>query len=183
MADLLTTGTWVSPYTVGIITTLIGCHYSDKFHYRYPSLAVCTLIAIVGVAIIYATEGSGVRYFGIHLCVAGIYGSVPCYLAWSSNNFSGHYRRATGVATIFVFTNSGGILSTWLFRRSEAPSFNTAYIINLAFLCLFLLSGTVLSFYYRRQNNIRDEFVRSGRIDEYGRDKEGDRHLFFRYIR
>lgn len=170
------------PYTLGVICTLIACHYSDKYHFRYPALAVSTLIAIVGVAIIYSTKGTGVRYFGIHLCVAGIYSAVPTYLAWASNNFSGHYRRATGVATVFVFTNSGGILSTWLFRASEAPTYNTAYIINLSFLCIFLAAGTGLSLYYRRQNNIRNEFVQSGRIDEFGTDKDGDRHVFFRYI-
>ncbi|OAL39843.1 hypothetical protein AYO20_00755 [Fonsecaea nubica] len=179
IAQLLT----VPPYTVGVITTLIGCHYSDKYHFRYPSLAIPTLVAIIGVAIIYATEGVGVRYFGIHLTVAGIYSSVPVYLSWGSNNFSGHYRRATGVAAIFVFTNSGGILSTWLFRASEAPSFQTAYIINLALLCVLLVSGTGLSLYYLRQNKIRDGFVRSGRFEEYGMDKDGDQHLFFRYVR
>lgn len=165
-----------------MIGTFIGCRYSDKYHFRYPSLAIPALIAIVGVAVIYSTKGEGVRYFGIHLAVAGIYSSVPTYLSWASNNFSGHYRRATGVAAVFVFTNCGGILSTWLFRASEAPDYSTAYRINLAFLCLFLAAGTCLSFHYRRQNKIRNGFVQRGEIEEYGKDKDGDRHVFFRYI-
>jgi hypothetical protein len=146
-------------------------------------LAVSSVLAIVGLAILYAANGVGVRYFGVHLTVAGIYASVPTYLAWASNNYSGHYRRATGVATVFVFTNSGGILSTWLFKASEAPAYSTAYIINLSFLCVYIVAATCLTLYYQRQNRIRDGFVRDGKIEEYGSGRNGDRHVFFRYVR
>jgi hypothetical protein len=36
---------------------------------------------------------------------------------------AGHYRRATAVAMGFIATNSGGILSTWLFPAAEAPNY------------------------------------------------------------
>lgn len=161
----------------------MACWYSDKYRFRYPALALSALVAIVGIAILYAARGVGVKYFGVHLAVAGIYTSVPTYLTWAANNYSGHYRRATGVATVFVFTNSGGILSTWLFQASQAPGYRTAYIINLSFLCLYIVAGTCLTVHYHRQNKIRDSFVRDGRSDEYGSGKNGDRHVFFRYVR
>lgn len=132
----------------------------------------------------YATNQIAARYVGIHLMVAGIYTSVPVYLAWASNNFAGHYRRATAIATVLVFTNSGGILSVWLFRATEGPRYQTAYIINLAFLCVYIAAGTALELWYRKQNNTRDAFVREGRMTEYGGGKKmtGDKHVLYRYV-
>ena len=45
-------------------------------------------------------------YGALYLMVPGVSGGVPVIAAWLANNSEPHYRRATNIALILIFTNS-----------------------------------------------------------------------------
>lgn len=72
-------------------------------------------MSIVGYAVIGNVSAAPVRFAMTCLMASGMYASVPCVLAWNSNNSAGHYKRATTGALQLAVANSGG------FVASESP--------------------------------------------------------------
>jgi MFS family permease len=170
----------VPPYALAIVTILVACYLSDKYGQRGIAIVIPSLVALVGAIVVWKASPTGVKYFGIFLFVMGVYTLIPAVMAISANNFAGHYRRATSTGTLIVCTNSGGILATWLFTAAEAPNYPTGYKVNISFLVLQIVTALALDFFYMRKNKQRQRALESGNIEKY-KDKEGDRHVMFRY--
>lgn len=101
----------------------------------------------------------------------------------SANNLAPFYRRVTGITMGFVATNSGGILSTWLFPTNEAPRYHrgTSVLLGLsAAICFW----TVLNMLYLHHQN-RKRAAANG-VEEDNSDVNdgvlGDRSVHFKYI-
>jgi hypothetical protein len=77
------------------------------------------------------SDNKNTNYGALYLQIIGSYAAAPCLSTWNANNVQPHYRRATAIAIGFIATNSGGIVSTWLF--TDPPRFQKASRINLAF--------------------------------------------------
>lgn len=96
-----------------------------------------------------ATDHKFTAYGSLFFTVPGVYASAPIVSAWMANNSEPHYRRATSIAMGFVATNAvsiihnaenaslniylnqGGILSTWRFPTNEGPRFTKTTIMDL----------------------------------------------------
>lgn len=150
--------TWVTqlltvpPYAAALIASLTACYFSDRFQRRGVFIMFPLIVGLIGYIIFISTLNVGARYFSIFLMVPGIYTAVPGFLAWSSNNFIGHYERATALGSMIVMTNSGGICSTWLFMNNEAPRYVRGTSVNIG-LCTFgILIVVALEIIYIRHN-------------------------------
>jgi hypothetical protein len=104
-----------------------------------------------------------------------------------SNNTAGHTRRATALALSFMMTNSGGILSTWIYRQKDAPNYEFAANLNLAFstLTVVLLGSNWawLALQNKRKVTHREEILRKvqGLTEEEQRRWLGNKHPDFVY--
>jgi hypothetical protein len=68
--------------------------------------------------------------------VASIYSTAPSLLTWVPNNCAAYGRRATAVAIIFVTSNNGRMVATWLYPTSTAPRCLVATLVNLSLICV-----------------------------------------------
>lgn len=86
------------------------------------------------------------KYGMTFLMACGIYSSVPCVLAWLSNNSAGHYKRATSAALQLSVANCGGILAVFLYPDVQGPTFHKGHTIVMSLLTAgwFLILTNVL---------------------------------------
>ena len=110
----------------------VFCAYlSDKYKQRGATAVLSSLIAIPGYAIFLGeytlivvslfhsyragTSNKHANYGALFLQIVGVYCVPPCLGTWNANNVQPHYRRATGVAIGFMFTNAGGAFAPFFF--------------------------------------------------------------------
>ena len=142
--------------------------------------------------LIYAgSDNKNTNYGGLYLQIIGIYGAIPCLATWNANNLQPHYRRATAIAIGFMATNTGGILSSWLF--TDPPRFHKATRINLAFSLGMAASSVAILVYFRARNIERQREVQrllqthgdgtgvGGWDSSAERKRLGDRHPRFAF--
>ena len=164
----------VPPYVVSTAISIAVCYYSDRVSHRGLFIVGAAGISIAGYAMFLGSTDHHVLYGSLFLQVIGAYTVCPLLSSWQSNNLAPHYKRATGVAFIFIASNSGGILSTWLFPTEEAPRYTRATWIALGLTILLMIVSTLNSMYLARENRKK----RSGAV-ALG---DGDRDPNFMYI-
>jgi hypothetical protein len=132
------------------------------------------LISIVGYAMFLGSTDNQVLYGSLFLQVIGAYTMAPLLSSWMPNNLAPYYKRVTGVAFGFISTNSGGILSTWLFPTTDAPRYRTATWTAMGLSLSIAVLAVVNSLYLARENRAK---ARSG-----SHRAAGDRDPSFQYI-
>ncbi|KXN92713.1 hypothetical protein AN958_06991, partial [Leucoagaricus sp. SymC.cos] len=133
----------VGPFAAAFLVTLFASWASDRYKSRTIPLACSSTLAAIGYIVYLATDHKLTLYGSLFLTASGVYSIPPPLTAWASNNSEPHYRRATAIALSAVFTNCGGILSTWLFPASTAPKYKGSIILNLVFALLLGLAAVV----------------------------------------
>lgn len=123
----------VPPFALGFVAMLSTSYISDRYQARGPTAITMACVAIVGYSMFLTSHSNAVRYISLFLSTAGIYSVSPTLYTWIANNSAPHYRQATAIALGPMAGNSGGILSTWLFPRSDGPNYPTAAAVNLSF--------------------------------------------------
>jgi hypothetical protein len=135
------------------------------------------------------SDNKNTNYGALYLQIIGSYAAAPCLSTWNANNVQPHYRRATAIAIGFIATNTGGIVSTWLF--TDPPRFQRATRINLAFSLGMAASSVGILVYFRFRNAEKQKEVQRllqmyGDGTEVGgwdssseRKRLGDRHPRF----
>ncbi|KAK4057227.1 hypothetical protein OIO90_001722 [Microbotryomycetes sp. JL221] len=171
----------VPPYVAAFCVTMLNARLADKYGYRGACVIAMSLVSIVGYAIFIARppEDRWARYGSLFPSIIGAYSTAPAVVTWLPANSARHYRRATAVAMGFIATNSGGILSTWLFPTEEAPSYKRATIVNL---CMAGITGLFAVFnilYLMRQNKLKEARKTEATAESW--NDEGDKHPAFRY--
>ncbi|QRV74824.1 major facilitator superfamily transporter [Ceratobasidium sp. AG-Ba] len=176
----------VPPYAVSFVVSLSLAYVSDRYKMRGPVLFVTGVIATAGYAIYLVHTNKHVLYGSLFLQIVGAYASAPTLSAWMANNAQPYYRRATAIALAFVFSNLGGIVSTWIF--TNPPRYTVATRSNLAFaigLCVF---AVIIDIYFILQNRRKAAILASPDYGKNGEDSTeeqkrlGDRHPKFMYI-
>ena len=119
-----------------------------------------------------STNGQ-VLYASLFLQVIGAYTMAPLLSSWQPNNLAPYYKRVTGIAFGFISTNSGGILSTWLFPTTDAPRYRKATWTALGLTISIVTFAVINSLYLARENK------KKSRLERHG---EGDRDSSLKYI-
>ncbi|KZV68752.1 MFS general substrate transporter [Peniophora sp. CONT] len=177
----------VPPYACSFVLSLLIAWVSDKYKQRGAFAVFSSLLAAAGYTVFIGTGSKHADYGALFLQIIGVYNIAPCIGTWNSNNVQPHFRRATAIAWAFIATNTGGIVSTWLF--TDPPRFHIASSINLA----FSLAGAVVTFAIIVQLSLankrkRGELMRLEQEQPNGawdsraeRRRLGDRHPRFMY--
>ena len=98
---------------------------------------------------------------------------APLLSSWQPNNLAPYYKRVTGIAFGFISTNSGGILSTWLFPTTDAPRYRKATWTAMGLTVSIVVFAVVNSVYLAWENK------KKLRLEVKG---EGDKDPSFKYI-
>lgn len=165
------------PFAISFVYAVFMSVLSDRMQLRFITAFPGMLLSVIGFAVIYAAEGTMTRYGGLIMLTCGAYSLPPVLFAWLANNSAGHYKRATGLALMIVFTNCGGLRSSWLFPPAEKPKYTRGLATNLAMSSLgaVLIVVIELLIYYERQQ--RDKGRRDDRVLALHREtqwKSGD---------
>ncbi|PWN45399.1 transporter, partial [Ceraceosorus guamensis] len=147
----------VPPYVVGYITTIAMAWFSDKFLVRSIPIIAGMLVTIVGYIILICDVSAGVKYFALHLTVAGVSPCIALAITWTGNTFGPAYKRATSMAIFFSFGNSAGLISSNVYPLAEAPRYFKGHGINLGFSVLAIACAVVLGLANMRENKQRDK--------------------------
>lgn len=177
----------VPPFALAFVFTLASSLIADRFRCRGATAFVMNLFGIIGFSLFLTSTKVATRYVGLCFAVTGVYAMAPSYCSWIPNNTAGRTRRATAIAMAFISTNTGGIVSTWIYPRKDTPLYLFAAKFNLAIsvfgaafisLAMFLLHRKNQEKVTRRAELLRD-------VSELSYDEQlnvlGDHHPDFRY--
>jgi len=104
----------VPPYVCACAMAVIIAYVSDKTKKRGLYLAIFSIFAIIGFAIMRWVENKQARYGGIFLITVGAFPGGPGFLAWAINNSAGPGVRAVSTAYIVSLGTIGGIVATYV---------------------------------------------------------------------
>ena len=175
----------VPPYVCACLVAIAIAFASDKTNRRGIYLAVFTIPAIAGFAILRWVTDPNVRYGGIFLITIGAFPGGPGFLAWATNNAGNPSVRAVSTAYVVTLGTAGGILSTWTYVAKDAPKYPTGHTINLAGQCCVLVLAVSGICYSKWENRQRDLGKRDHRLNGLSEEQIRDlgyRHPEFRYI-
>jgi len=145
----------VGPFAVGFFVTLISAYLSDRYESRGITVALVSLLAVVGYALYLGAEDKFTLYGALYLMVPGVYATTPVLGAWMANNSEPYYRRATSIAMGLITANSGGILSIWSFPTTEGPKFMKTTVMNLVFSILIVVISLINMAYLSFKNKVK----------------------------
>lgn len=174
-------------YITASIFSVVQAFFSDKVGMRSPFMVVNMVFLLVGYSLAIATNPAdkpGVIYAGVYIAALGVYPAFPGVIAWFSNNLSGSYKRAIGMAIHIGLGNFGGAFASNIYRAKDKPRFRLGHAVELGFISLGLLAIATLCIVYSFVNKKRAQGIREGKyahltIDELS--KLGDKNPYFRY--
>lgn len=116
-AQLLT----VPPYVAACLIAIAIAYVSDKTKQRGIYLAVFSLAAITGFALLRWHDGANVRYMAIFFVTTGAFPGGPAFLSWAMNSTcppTNSYRHVSNI-NAFSCLDSGGsavraVSSSWV---------------------------------------------------------------------
>ncbi|KAI0649702.1 MFS general substrate transporter [Trametes meyenii] len=179
----------VPPYIIATVIVLITSTYSDRVKMRSPFVFAGLALAFIGFAINVSDASNGAKYFGTYLVVIGESEAGPMMVTWLGNNAVGHYKRGLGIGMIVMFGNLGGIISSNVYRVSDAPRYIHGHIAEMAQVAMSLVIVLTTALVYVRRNTRRDvvqrEMEEKGILPEHTTEeaerKMGDLAPTFRY--
>ncbi|CAK4030680.1 MFS general substrate transporter [Lecanosticta acicola] len=176
----------VPPYIVASLLTILVAYAADKHRIRTPFILTCFAFQLLGFLICIAGNGKfGITYAGVFIAACAIYPTHPANLTWLSNNLSGSYKRAVGVALQISIGNLSGAMASNFYRQSDAPRYYLGHGLEIGFITMGIVAATIMIFTYKRINAKRAERVADGfeadaaSVQELS--EQGDRAPTFRY--
>lgn len=179
----------VPPFVAAFVVTMISSYLADYYRHRGIAALGTSVLALIGIIMFYVGRTTAVRYTSLFFLITGVYSTAPSLISWVPNNTAAHVRRATAIAMAFIYTNTGGIVSTWIFPRKDAPyySFAAEFIMSLILISMALIAANI--WLLRRYNKQKDDPTWRENIlrdvsdlsESKQLEKLGDRHPNFRY--
>ncbi|KAF5337619.1 hypothetical protein D9758_014928 [Tetrapyrgos nigripes] len=172
----------VPPFAVAFVVAMISAYISDRFQCRGITTIVTSILCVIGFAMFLGSHDTHVQYGSLFFSIPGTYALAPIISSWASNNAAPQTRRATSIAISFIFTNSGGILATWLMGSlSLPPRYTKATITLLVFSVMCAVFGGINLTYLSRQNKAKK--LKRQELERKDREEQGlgDRSAWFVY--
>ncbi|KAL9933912.1 hypothetical protein V8E36_006994 [Tilletia maclaganii] len=152
------------PAAAAFLVSIALAFLSDRFRWRAGAIMASATIAIAGFALAYGSANPYVQYAAIIVLSCGVYSAPPAQLTWISTLVTGHEKRATAIAFYIVFTNSGGVLSTWLFR--DGPRYRKSFLIMLILQIVAFFAAALCEFFVIYERRARAAGKRDGPVEE-----------------
>lgn len=175
----------VPPYAVAAILTVIIGFVADRSRQRGLCNITVSFLGIIGFAMLAGTSNPSVQYAGVYLAALGIYPCISNTISWTANNVEGVYKRGITIGFVVGWGNLNGVVSSNIYRGTDAPRFLPGHGTVVAYLTLFLLGGSILQRFLlvkenkRRSSGGRDGWVEGKSADEI--EKLGDKSPDFIY--
>ncbi|SCV67606.1 BQ2448_5217 [Microbotryum intermedium] len=149
----------VPMYVFACSYVLISSVYADRYRTRFLFLLAAQILCLIGFTInIIPTAPVGVKFFGLFLCAAGAYGGVPSMISWLSTNLSGTTKRAVGTGLTLGIASLGGIVSSNVYRRVDAPNYLLGHGVLIATSVMGIISSCLYAFLLKRSNEAKDRW-------------------------
>lgn len=145
----------VPPFVFACILTLFTARMADKYRQRGILVIATSCVSLVGLIMFYRCRTFAPRYVSLCLLITGVFASCPGYMAWISNNVAANTRRATAIALAYIISNIGGIVSTWIFPKSDAPYYPFGAKFYMALLCISMVAIAINLFILRHKNALK----------------------------
>lgn len=174
-------------YIVAAIFSIIQAFISTKVGVRSPFLllnytcmAIGYIICITGNPV----KRPGVIYAGCYIMALGIYPAFPMVVIWASNNLSGSYKRAVGMAFQIGVGNFSGAFASNFYRTQDAPKYILGHGLELGFIGLGFVGLGTLFIGYNMSNRLKKKRLNEGYYNSYTDEelmKLGDKNPYFTY--
>jgi len=177
----------VPPFAIAFVVTMIAAFIADTYKARGVTAICTTCLALVGFSMFLTAQTIAVRYTALCFLITGIYSTSPSLISWVPNNTAAHTRRATAVAMGFISTNVGGIVSTWIYPKSSAPTYKFAAQFNLSLVVItivvLILQIVLLRWKNERKVSHRDHLLAKVEHLPFSEQYDilGDRHPDLKY--
>ncbi|GEQ69381.1 hypothetical protein JCM33374_g3052 [Metschnikowia sp. JCM 33374] len=174
-------------YVVATFCSIVQAWYSDRVGLRSPFLIFnqACLIAGYGICIcVDPQQHPGVVYGACYIIALGIYPAFPLVVIWFSNNLSGSYKRAVGMAFQIGLGNFSGAFASNLYRQQDSPRFILGHSLELGFTMVGLLCVFIVIAGYRFCNKKRKSDLSKGLYSEQSQEDflaMGDKSPHFIY--
>ena len=99
----------VPPYVVACFFTLAAGYLSDRIQSRGIMMVCFNVVAIIGLAMLHASDNHHIKYAGTFFFASGVYPNVPQCMAWNGNNTGGSTKRSIALAMQAMTGNLGGV--------------------------------------------------------------------------
>lgn len=142
----------VPPYVVAAVTTTGAGWLSDRMKRRGPITMICSLIGALGYLLLLVTPNPRANYAGLFLAAAGCYPLIPLVVSWGANNCGGSLKKGVGAAIIVSVGNAGGIISSFLYPRSDRPRYIPGHATNLAYCLMSFTLAAFMTFFLEHKN-------------------------------
>ncbi|SGY43431.1 BQ5605_C001g00023 [Microbotryum silenes-dioicae] len=164
-ASLLST----PPFFLAFLTTIFSALYSDRLGHRGFFNVFWLSIVVIGfilLLVLNPVHSPKVAYFSLFLCVGGLCPCIANSIAWIGNNFSNRTKRSAAMGLFFSVGNSGGIVSSMVYFKQDAPRFIRGQSVGLGFTLMALVLSLGLTLHLGSENRAKDA--------KYGPVQEGD---------
>lgn len=157
-------------WIAAIVVALITAYLTDRLKHRYGFIMFGVLVASIGYIILLcqgppnAGLSRSVKYMAVFFVTMGTYIVQPVTIVWLANNLGGHYKKAIGLAFQLGFGNTGGIIASNIFVKTEAPRYFVGYGVSLAMMILCGIASTVFAIGLAVENKKRREGKRDDRL-------------------
>lgn len=112
--------------------------------------------------------------------------NLQVVVSWGANNCGGSLKKGVGSAIIVSFGNAGGVISSFIYPRRDAPNYTLGHGLNLAYCLMTTLLAAFMWFYLARENKKKDA-RNAARAQPWTAEEkkqfedDGDRVDWFRY--
>ncbi|KAL0580550.1 hypothetical protein V5O48_001456 [Marasmius crinis-equi] len=139
----------IPPYVAGLVVAVAVGYFSDRFVCRGLSVGLCSLLGLVGFALLLGSASNPVRYGSVVLAISGSLPAIGIITTWISNNAFSRMEKATALGFSGMMAGSASIMSVWVFGK--LPEESTA-IILLAFTAAEGILAIFNMMWLRRKN-------------------------------
>ncbi|WRT65182.1 uncharacterized protein IL334_002125 [Kwoniella shivajii] len=147
------------PYVLAFITTMTTAYLSDRSGKRGIFLMFWSAMAAIGylLFLVIPKRYPGALYFAVFLTTCSIAPCIATTIVWSGNTFGNHYKKATSMGFIFSLGNSGGIISSQVYRTKDSPRFLVGQGVTFGFSVICFIASVVMYFGLQRENRRREK--------------------------
>lgn len=145
----------VPPYVVGAFFTVLWPLLSWRYDRRLIFCIISPPLSIIGYIMFLSTSHPNVRYGALFLIAAGSFAYGALGNAIASANVISDTARTTAIGVNVLGANIGGLISTWTYLPTNAPSYDIGNGLNLACAAAILIIVSTLLIWMNYDNKKR----------------------------
>lgn len=174
-------------FIVAAFFSIVQAFWSDRVGLRSPFLFfnfTCIMVAYLVCICLDPTKHPHAIYGCIYLLALGIYPGFPMVVIWYSNNLSGSYKRAVGMAFQIGIGNFSGAFASNFYRSQDLPRYILGHALELGFISMGLIFMVIVVVGYLWSNKKKRADLASGKYDSFTEEdflKMGDKSPHFMY--